>query len=258
MIDVGQGDSILIELPHNKDVMLIDTGGIVSYDEDWYVKKNKYSIGKSVIIPYLKSIGIKKIDYLILTHGDNDHVLEANNIIDNFNVKKVILNSGNNNSNELNIIKNLENKKINYLNVSEYVLNIDKYKFNFINKKDEMNENEDSLIIYTTLNKKNILLMGDAGIKTEKYIIDTYDISNLDILKVGHHGSKYSTSEEFINKIAPKYSLISVGINNRFNHPSDRVIELLKQYKIESYLTSINGMTKMIIKDDIEIYTCLN
>ena len=255
LIDVGQGDSILIELPYNKGNILIDTGGIISYNETWYTKSKKYSLGKSTIIPYLKSVGIKKLDYLILTHGDNDHVLEANNIINNFNVKKVIFNSGKNNENELNIINNL--KGINYLNVNEYSLNIDKYKLSFINDKDQTNENEDSLIIYTTLNNKNILLMGDAGKTSEKYILDTYDISNLDILKVGHHGSKYSTGEDFLKKLNLKYAFISVGLNNKFNHPSDEVIELLKKYNVASYLTSINGMIKIVIKNNIEVYTCL-
>ena len=89
MIDVGQGDSSLISFPHNKGNILIDTGGIITYSEEWQSKKSKYSIAIDTIIPYLKSIGIKKLDYLILSHGDYDHMGEAINLVENFKVEKL-------------------------------------------------------------------------------------------------------------------------------------------------------------------------
>ena len=103
-IDVGQGDSLLIEYPHNKNV-LIDTGGIINYDN-----KNPYSLGINTIIPYLKSRGIKKLDYLILSHGDYDHMGEAINLINNFKVEKVIFNCGKFNKLEQELINVLERK----------------------------------------------------------------------------------------------------------------------------------------------------
>ena len=135
MMDIGQGDSILIELPHNEGNILVDTGGILDYDnENWKKKKNKYSIAKSITIPYLKSIGISKIDYLILTHGDFDHLGEAINLVDNFKIKNVLLNSGNDNYNEIMLKQKLISKQINYKNISNYDLKINKYRFKFIKR----------------------------------------------------------------------------------------------------------------------------
>ena len=250
MIDVGQGDSVLIELPHNKANILIDTGGIVNY-----YGTNKHNVAKNILIPYLKSIGLKQIDYLVITHGDFDHIGDAEYLINNYKVKNIILNSGKNNQLEKDLIKYLKKRNINYINISKYDLKIDKYEFNFINDKDLNNENEDSLIAYTNINNYNILLMGDAGSISEKYILDAYNLDQMDILKVGHHGSKYSSSEEFINKINPKISLISAGLNNKFGHPNKEAIERLNKSKI--YITSKVGMIKIKLKKQIEISTCL-
>ncbi|MBP3461144.1 MAG: DNA internalization-related competence protein ComEC/Rec2, partial [Bacilli bacterium] len=182
MIDVGQGDSILIELPNNKCNILIDTGGIVSYDN-----KNTYSLASNTIIPYLKSIGVKKIDYLILTHGDYDHMGEAINLVNNFKVEKVIFNCGEYNDLEKELIKVLDKKKIKYYSCIKE-LNIDKNKLYFLNNKDYGNENDNSSIIYTKLNNHKFLFMGDAGIEVEEDLIKKYNLQDIDVLKVGHHG----------------------------------------------------------------------
>lgn len=244
MIDVGQGDSILIILPHNKGNILIDTGG-----NDY----SNYSIVLNKTITYLKSEGIKQLDYLILTHGDADHAIETNNLYNNFKVKNIILNSGKFNNIELNII---DNKK--YLQFSKNILNVNGYKFYFLNDIDSDNENEDSLIIYTKLNNYNLLFMGDAGISSENYIMNTYKLPKMDILKVGHHGSKNSSGIKFLEKINPKISLISAGLNNRFSHPHKEVISNLNKISSDTYITSINGSIKIILKDKLIINTCLD
>lgn len=249
MIDVGQGDSILIELPHNKGNILIDTGGITNYNKDWQKKKKEYSIVNSVTIPYLKSVGIKKIDYLILTHGDYDHCGEVFNLLNNFKISNIIMNSGYNNSIEADLLKYKP------LQVSKYELNIDEYTFNFINNLDSSNENEDSLIIYTKLNNKNILLMGDAGSTSEEYILNNLKIPKIDILKVGHHGSKYSSSSNFINQIKPDISLISAGIDNKFGHPNIETIDALNSVNSNVFVTNKIGMIKLIIGNEIKIKT---
>ena len=255
MIDIGQGDSILIELPNNKGNILIDTGGIENYIENWQKKKDEYSLAKSTIIPYLKSIGIKQIDYLVLTHGDADHMKESINLVNNFKIINILMNSGRNNNLEEYLIRSINN--INYMNISKYELNIDKYKFLFINDKDLTNENEDSLITQTNLNGYNIIFMGDAGNTSEEYLINAYNLEKMDILKVGHHGSRYSTSEQFLKKINPKYALISAGRNNKFNHPNKETITKLKKYHIKCFITSIKGMIRVVLKNKIEFYTCL-
>ena len=109
----------------------------------------------------------------------------------------------------------------------------------FLQTKEYDNENDNSNVIYSELNVYKFMFMGDAGIDKEKDILDKYNLSNVDVLKVGHHGSKTSTSKEFINVINPKYSIISVGKNNRYGHPNKEVLENLENSKI--YRTDESG-----------------
>ena len=253
MIDVGQGDSILIHF-NNKSI-LIDTGGVMNYyEEKWQIKKNKSSIVLNTTIPLLKKLGISKLDYLVLTHGDDDHMGESINLVNNFQVNKVIFNNGEYNDLEQKLIKTLEEKNISYYqNIKE--LNLGKNKLYFLNNKLYDDENNNSSVIYTKLNGVKLLLMGDAGINVEKDLIKKYNLEDIDILKVGHHGSKTSSSKDFINAINPKYSLISVGKDNKFNHPNSSVLQTLKNSKI--YRTDLDGSITFKIKNDklkIETY----
>lgn len=257
-IDVGQGDSILVQLPFNSGNILIDTGGIIKYKQPkWKEKSSNYSLSKGVIIPYIKSVGIKRIDYLILTHGHYDHLGEAINIINNLPVSNIIFNSGNNNNLEQSIIELATNKNIKQFFIHKNKLNIENYQFYFLNQKNTKDENEDSLIIYTKLNDYHILLLGDAGIESEKYLLKEYNLPQMDILKVGHHGSKYSSSPEFINNIKPKHSFITAGVDNRFNHPHSEVLDLFKNEKLKYYETSISGSIKVILKKKLLIKSTL-
>ncbi len=246
-IDVGQGDSALIRL-FNKNI-LIDTGGKVNYNEN-----DNYSIAENVLIKYFKSDGVKKIDYLILTHGDYDHMGESINLINNFKVGKVIFNNDDYNELESKLIKLLKKKNIKYYkNVEE--LNINNYRLYFLNTKIYDNENDNSNVIYTNINNTKLLLMGDAGIKKEKDILKKYNLNNIDFLKVGHHGSNTSSSKEFINSINPKYSLISVGENNRYNHPNKDVLDNLSNCKI--YRTDLDGSIRIKFNNNsYKIDTC--
>ena len=124
-----------------------------------------------------------------------------------------------------------------------------------MNSKDYGNENDNSNVIYTELNGYKFMFMGDASVTTEKEILDKYNLPNIDVLKVGHHGSKTSSSKEFINEINPKYSIISVGKNNRYGHPNKEVLDTLNDSKI--YRTDQDGSIMFKIKNDkLEIETC--
>ena len=244
MIDVGQGDSFLIELENNKGNILIDTGGNINY-----------SLGKNIIVPYLKSRGIKKLDYLIITHGDFDHIGSATDIISNIKVEKIILNSESDTEEEKEIISLAKAKDINIFKFSRNVLYMSNTKFMFLNKISK-EENKDGLIIYTELNGYKLIFMADTGFDEEKALMRDFDINDIDILKIGHHGSKYSTSEEFIGSINPKIALISVGANNHYGHPSTRVMELLEDRNIETYVSSIDNSVLFKLKKNMNIYTC--
>lgn len=252
MIDVGQGDSLLIH--YNNVSILIDTGGKVSYQkEKWQERKTK-SIADSKLIPLLKSYGIRKINYLVTTHGDYDHMGESINLIENFKVEKAIFNCGEFNDLEKELIKVLEKKKIKYyLCIKE--LNIDSSKLYFLQTKKYDNENDNSNVIYTELDGYKFMFMGDAGVEKEKDILNKYNISGIDVLKIGHHGSKTSSSKEFINEINPNYSIISVGKNNRYGHPKKEVLNNLYNSKI--YRTDQDGSIMFKIKNNkLKIETC--
>ena len=244
IIDVNQGDSFLLILPNNKGNILIDTGG--SY---------KGGIANNIIIPTIKSRGIKNIDYLIITHGDYDHMGEAINLVNNFKVEKVIFNCGPYNDLEKELIKVLDKKHIKYYSCIKE-LNIDKNKLYFLQTKKYDNENDNSNVIYTELDGFKFMFMGDASTTTEKEILDKYNLLEIDVLKVGHHGSKTSSGKEFINEINPKYSIISVGKNNRYGHPNKEVLNNLEKSKI--YRTDMDGSIMFKIKNyDLKIETCV-
>ena len=245
VLDVKQGDSIFIKYPYNKVNVLIDTGGIIN---------SNYEVVSNITIPYLRSIGINKIDYLVLTHGDYDHMGEAVNLVNNFKVEKVIFNCGPYNDLEQELIKVLDKKKIKYYSCIKEV-NIDKNKLYFLQTKVYDNENDNSNVIYTELSGYKFMFMGDVSSTTEKEIIDKYNLPDIDVLKVGHHGSRTSSSIEFINEINPGYSIISVGKNNRYGHPNKEVLDALEESKI--YRTDQNGSIMFKINNNkLKIETC--
>ncbi len=255
MINIGQGDAIILTLKNNKNI-LIDCGNIKHYvKDDWTKKNNISSTAQDIIIPYLEAMGIHKIDYAIITHGDEDHIGALKEVIEYIKVDNVILNKGKINNNEQELITKLKKEKIPYYFFSHNRLKINNYTLTFLNDIDENNENEDSLVIYTIINNYKILLMGDAGYETEEYLMHTYNIHDVDILKVGHHGSKYSSSKNFITNINPSVALISVGKDNKFGHPNDEALINLKNSKI--YRTDTDGSIKLIIKKNkIDIKKC--
>ena len=206
------------------------------------------------IIKYIKSIGYDSIETLVISHGDFDHMGEAINLVNNFKVEKVIFNCGEYNNLEQELIKVLDKKKIPYYSCIKE-LNIDSNKLYFLQTKEYDNENDNSNVIYTELNGYKFIFMGDASTITEKEILNKYNLPDIDVLKAGHHGSKTSSSEEFINKINPKYSIISVGKKNRYGHPNNEVLSVLEKSKI--YRTDQDGSIMFKIKNNkLKIETC--
>ena len=250
-LDVKQGDSIVIKYK-GKSIM-IDTGGITSFpQEEWKMRKQYYITDNS--IKFIKSIGVNKLDYLILTHGDYDHMGEAINLVENFKVEKVIFNCGEFNELEQKLIKVLDKKQIPYYSCIKE-LNIDNNKLYFLNNKDYDNENDNSNVIYTEIDNHKFLFMGDAGVEVEQDLIEKYNLQDIDVLKVWHHGSKTSSSKYFIDSINPKYSLISVGKNNRYGHPNKEVLDNVKDSKI--YRIDQDGSIMFKFKNNkLKIQTC--
>lgn len=232
-LDVGQGDSTIITLPMGKTIV-IDTGGKYG---------NSYSIVENKTIPYLNSLGINKVDLLVLTHGDYDHMAETEKLIKNIKVKDAFINKGD--------INELEKELLDFkgVRVVKKSYRIGRYELKFLNKKTYDNENSNSIITYVNLNNNSVLLMADADKNVEKDIINGYNLPKMDILKVGHHGSKTSSSATFINKINPTYSIISVGKNNKYGHPNKEVLDTLSNTNV--LRTDEDGSIKFVFRRNV-------
>lgn len=235
MFDVGEADSMLISTPSKRVNILIDTGRGIDINN---------------IIIYLKSIGISKLNYLIITHGDEDHIGGALYLIDNFKVDNVILNKGDYTELEIELITHLKNKNIKYTNNINKIPFLNSYMY-LLNTKEFSNENDNSIVTYFEHQKYKFLFMGDSSSKTEEYLINNYNLTNISFLKVGHHGSNTSSSSFFINKINPKVSLISVGRNNFYHHPNKEVLTNLSNSVI--YRTDIDKSIKIRINNKVKI-----
>ncbi|MFS0861628.1 DNA internalization-related competence protein ComEC/Rec2 [Fredinandcohnia sp. 179-A 10B2 NHS] len=246
MLDVGQGDSIVVELPYRKAVYLIDTGGTVEFEkEDWRKRRTEFSTGEDIILPYLASRGIRSLSRVIITHGDQDHIGGAEDVLRSISVDMLVLatNKSKNSQQEENLLKLAAEK-----NISIEMVEIGKmwsegdYSFYVLGPNgSERQENDNSIILYSELGGLKWLFMGDTEKSGEQSFISTYKNIEVDVLKVGHHGSKTSSTEFFIKKVNPEVALIPVGKNNRFNHPHPEVVKRLNSSNIHVYRTDLNG-----------------
>ena len=242
VLDVGQGDGIVIEIPNSDKVYLIDGGSTSKADG-----------AASSITSFLKSRGYSKIDVHILTHSDLDHLLGIKNMIsDNFKVNRAVLPKINNkDENYLKFESFLKKNKINTL----YIKRGDKISVNSLELKclhpdtDFIAENANAYSTVLYLNYKNfdMLFTGDLEKNGESEIMKNR-LPKLDVLKVAHHGSKNSTDNSFLDKTEPKIALISCGYKNIYRHPHKELLDRLKFNNIITYRTDING--SIMIKTD--------
>ncbi len=244
-VDVGQGDSTCIVTPKNK-VILIDGGGN-SKDEN-------YDIGKQTLLPYLLDKKINKIDYCIVSHFDSDHCGGLMYILKNLKVKNIIIGKQYEEyENYKEFIKIAKDKKIN-IRVVEAGEKITIEKNLYIDVLWPINRekmviqnaiNNNSLVFKLRYINFSMLFTGDIEEIAEKEILDNYkentELLKSTILKVAHHGSKTSSTKEFINIVKPKYAVIGVGKDNKFGHPSNVTIENLKTINTEIYRTDEMG-----------------
>lgn len=162
-------------------------------------------------------------------------------MIDQFPVDRIFINEGEMNSLERKII--IKHQSVQKLKQNDY-LEVGDFKILSLNT-DLGEENDSSLVLYIEIKGKRLLLMGDASIKSEEYILSQYEIEDIDILKCGHHGSKTSSSFEFLEEISPKIALISSGVDNKFHHPHKEVTDRLKKLKVKIYNTQELGNVKI-------------
>lgn len=220
-VDVGQGDCLHIKAGGKN--LLIDGGGSFNYN-----------VGKSTLKPYLLKNGVTKIDMAIATHLHTDHYQGLKELSQTYRIKKLGVYEANS-VNENHLKKEFKTDEILYLaagdvinmgrNVSVEVLSPDRG-----NPLDEKDENKNSLVLRVNVKGSSVLMTGDIDEKGEKSLIADTDIKT-DILKIAHHGSRYSSCEKFIAVAAPKIAVIQVG-KNTYGHPSEEVIKRLEEHKI--------------------------
>ncbi len=233
-LDVGQGDATLLISPYKEEVILIDTGG-----------NSNYNVSKNYII-LLKSLGISKIDLLIVTHGDFDHIGDFKYLYGNFNVENVIINNNEINEHEkividsgVSVLNNYNFKYFNCLNINSYT---------------SSDENNSSLVYYCAIYNYNFLFAGDVGKDVMHEILNVYSV-NVDFLKVSHHGSKNDTDDLIVESTSPDVAFISAGRNNLYNHPNVEVMEILDRFNVEYYRTDENGT--ILLKINKKMYNIL-
>ena len=240
MIDVGQGDSFLIQDLKKDVAILIDTGGRN------YREIPRIRLSDKTVLPYLKEQGIRKIDLLVLSHFDNDHIGEYSHIYEKVNVDKIMINTNDEKLEAfLETYTGEPSKLISSDHLSNFQLGNIKVSNLTVREQYTKESNANSIILEISLNEFSFLFLGDARIEEERKIIPMLNV--IDVVKIGHHGSDTSTSEE-LAELPFQYALISAGLNNRYKHPLIEVIERLTENDKIILNTANDGMIEMDIK----------
>lgn len=242
-LDVGQADCELITCVGQ--AVLIDSGDTDAYDK---------------VAAYLNALDIKKIDYFILTHAHSDHIGSAAKIIQNFEITNIIMpRYTEQNMPDTNIYTNLlqtisESGATAYAATPGDRYDLNGFCFSVLAPNADYEElNNSSVVIKATYGKNSFLFMGDAEKKSEKDILNAgFDVS-ADVIKLGHHGSKTSSSEVFLKSVNPTLAIISCGVNNQYNLPSEKTLDMLDKLGIQYKRTDVSG-TIVVGSDGEHIY----
>ena len=245
MLDIGQGDSFVVELPYRKAVFLIDAGAKLSFEENKPTDTNF----KQVIKPFLYSNGIAKIDALFLTHEDTDHVGSVPFMIQHLNVDQVFLSDFyqlpvetiNKWKEQGTSVTRLTSGKINF---HDYPIQI----LSPITDKKETNKN--SMVMHMQIGGLGWLFTGDIDKQIEAEIVNKYPNLKFNVLKVAHHGSGTSTDKSFVQQYHPRIAWISVGKNNSYGHPTKDVLDILHDEGAVIFRTDEDGAVQYRFKEE--------
>ncbi len=249
-IDVGQGDSCLIRYKGTN--IMIDSGGSLSKNKDG----KSYDIGENVLNNYLLNRGITRLDYIMVSHFDEDHSQGFVFLLKNMKVKNVIISEQYKTSSIYEQFKQIckkQNIQIIYVRSGDEI-RIKDLAFKILHPKSKENQisenplNNNAIVCMVKYKNRRILFTGDIEKVAENEMVKEYTNGlKADILKVGHHGSKTSTTKEFLDLINPSVALIGVGQNNKFGHPNEDVIKRLEEKNIQIYRTDEMGEISVII-----------
>ncbi|MGC5328482.1 DNA internalization-related competence protein ComEC/Rec2 [Brevibacillus sp. SYSU BS000544] len=265
-LDVGQGDSIIVEIGKKK-VYLIDGGGTFqSPQPTWKKKRDPFEVGKDTVLPYLRSRGIERIDTLVMTHPDNDHVGGLESILPFLQIERAFINTD--------TPKEAEQKILDYLGQKNVPVYTSSYPVQWEDQpgvqwswlspvaapnEKELTGNDASVVLLLSAYGKRILFTGDLERTGEQQLIRRGGLPVVDILKAGHHGSKTSSSQELLDAVLPKTAVISVGRQNRYGHPHEEVLERFSAMKTKVFRTDEEGaITVVISPESIEMKAYLD
>ncbi len=252
-LDVGQGDGILVKSDNGTNI-LIDGG---SSDND--------SLGEYILMPAIKYYGMATLDYVFVSHGDSDHTSGLEYLLSaehtGITIKNLVVAEYGDTEGLADLISLAEENGVNiiYLDAGQELTETGGFSENTgltvkcmfpDNNSIFSDSNNASMVLKIEYQEKTFLLTGDIGEESEEQIAETYVNLDCDVLKVAHHGSKYSSTDEFLKLISPETAVISCGINNSYGHPADETLERLRNADAEIYRTDISGAIIMYLEDD--------
>lgn len=257
-INVGQGDAVLIELPYREKVILVDAGGVLRFNEEDWQRGRDFEVGREIVVPYIKGLGIATIDTLVLTHADADHIEGAEEILEELRVKDVHISP--NMWQEETMQHVAETVKEQRIVLHEKIAG-DKWGtkdvlLQYVSPQDTVYEgNDDSLVLLLQTKWHKVLLTGDVEASGEAELVKDYGqtLSGLTLLKAGHHGSKTSSTEAFIQATMPRVVIFSAGKDNRYGHPHNDVVARFQAIDAYMWQTGEQGTLKVTLTPHVQL-----
>ncbi|GGC92231.1 hypothetical protein GCM10007216_23750 [Thalassobacillus devorans] len=243
MLDIGQGDSIVIELPYRKGVFIIDAAGASHFSA------NQERVADNIIIPFLHSKGISKVDAVFLSHEDSDHIGSVPFLFDDLQIDKLLVSPYFQFPDALQTQVLEHNIPVLRLKRNE-VISLSGQVFKVLNPEKNYNDaNDNSLVLFTTFGGWSWLFTGDISDKVERDLMKVFPDLRADVLKASHHGSNTSSSEPFLTALKGKVALISAGKNNRYGHPHKEILERLEALGMTALRTDVHGAVQFVFEE---------